>query len=146
MRQDGLPVLLARRPYGRGEETEVAAHRVRADVEEALAVTDVVLVTRLARLHDGEGGEGIARREKADLARRVRARGDEEEVPRARALDAEVEGVVLLLVDEVVLRASDRMPVELVGALFLWILDHVEQHRVVARPVEGIDAGDLLGA
>src|SRR5256885_6198069 len=83
--QDGLPVLLARRPYRRGEEPEVAAHRVRPDVEQAAAVIDVVLVGRLARLYDRQGGKGIARREKAHLAGRVRARGDEEEIARPRA-------------------------------------------------------------
>src|SRR4051812_20043270 len=87
---------------GGRDEPEVPPARIGADVEEPAAVIDVVLVPRLARLDDGESRERIARRKEADLARRVRRRGDEEELARARSLDVEVEGVVLLLVDEIV--------------------------------------------
>ena len=113
VRDELLPVLAAGIGDRRRDEPEVAALVVGADVEEIAAVVDGVLVL------------GLARRDHLQLRRRRSRPGgsatsevvwlldrDEHVVAAARAVDADAEALVLLLVDERVLRVSvaERVP------------------------------------
>ena len=99
----------------------------------------------LSRLDQLELRVRVARVEETDLGRRVARGGDDQEIAAPRALDPEVEALVLLLVDELVLRriGPEDVLVELVRALRLCVLGHVEDRLVVGR--EG-DRVDPLGA
>ncbi len=140
------PVLLARRPYRRGHQAEVAPARVGADVEEAAAVVDVVLVVLLARLDDDQVGVRIAGAEEAHLAGSVALGGDEDEVPAPRTFNRQVEHLVLLLEGGIVFGRAEPVAPELVGPLGLRVLGHVEERLAVAGPGEAVDARDVLGA
>ncbi len=138
--------LLPARTIGAGDrrrhDPEVPARVVGANPELPLAMLDVVLLVGDARGdHLHLGGRAVGG-EEAHLGRRQAPGLDEEELPVERLRDPDVEPLVLLLVDEVVLRRPEDVPEDLVGALRLRVLDRVVEALAVLRPLDG---GDALG-
>jgi hypothetical protein len=96
------------RPVGVREDVETVADRTRM-------VLDVVLVPLFARLDDRRRRGRFVGVDQPDLRRHLRGRGDHEEATAARATDAHVEAVVVLLEHEpvVVGRGPERVPPDL---------------------------------
>src|SRR5262249_59637823 len=96
--------------HGSGHEAEVApAFTVGADVEAITAVVDRVLVVLLARREHAPVGRRLLRGEITPLAAREGARGQENEGAAPRALHADAEELVRLLVDQLVPGQSGPM-------------------------------------
>ncbi len=147
VRDELLPVRAARRGDGRRHEPEVAAAGVRPDVEEVAAVLDVVLVVLLAR--GDERPLALGRVGLQDAGLRGRVAGALHHDPRAapRAADADVEPLVLLLVEQGVggRGRPDLVPVDAVRALRRLVLDGVEEGLPVRGPRDARDAQHPLG-
>ncbi len=141
---EGLPASLGRVGDRRGHDTEVLRPLVGGDVEHAVVVIDVVLVAGLAREHERERAGGVARIEVAELARRHGVRAGEDHLLVERPAGADVEQLVLLLVEELVLVGADHVPPELVGAFRDSVFRRVEQRPVVGRPHNRSGAFDRL--
>mmetsp|Transcript_20381 Transcript_20381/g.48534 ORF Transcript_20381/g.48534 Transcript_20381/m.48534 type:complete len:376 (+) Transcript_20381:1356-2483(+) len=134
MRQEDLRVAGARN--GGDEDLAVGPRLVpESDVEVGAAVVDIVLDVVPALEHRLELPVGAVGFNKADVARDCAPAGDEDVLLAPGAVDADVEGVVLLVEDELVLLgiAPDRVAPHLVGAVEL-VLGDVEQRLVVVGP------------
>ena len=141
------PVFAAGRGDGRGDEAEVAAAVVGADEPEAVAVIDGVLVLVVARADEGEAAVGLVGGEDAGLGGGVAGGFHDEEFAVAGAADAEVEALVVVLVDEDVggVRRAEGVTPELELALLLLVFDGVEEGAIVGGPDDGADALDFAG-
>ena len=140
-----LPVRLPRVGDGRGDDPEVPAVLVRADVEEGASVVHVVLVVLLARGDQAQGRRRLVGREPAPFARGEGGNADEENRLAARAPGEHPEHLVLLLIEEDVGRrvGAEGVPVEPVRALGR-VGDRVEERLVVGRPGHRGRSRDLL--
>ena len=147
MGDDFVPVVAAGRGDGRGDEAEVAAAVVGADEPEAVAMVDGVLVLVVARGDEGEAAVGLVGGEDAGFGGGVAGRFQNEEFAIAGAADAEVEALVVVLVDECVGRVlrAEGVPPELELALLLLVFDGVEKGGIFGGPDDGADAFDFSG-
>ena len=102
MRDEFGPVAAAGRGDGRGDEAEVAAAIVGADEPEAVAVIDGVLVLVVALADEGEAAVGLVGGQDAGFGGGVAGRLHDQEFAVAGAANAEVEALVVVLVDEYV--------------------------------------------
>ncbi len=127
---------------GRGDEAEVAAGVVGADVEEAVAVVGVVLDVVAAGLDQRPCCGGLGCGQEVGLAGGVAADFEQDEFLVAGLAGAEVEALVGLFEDERVcrLRLAEGVAIELVLALGLFVFDGVEERGVVVGPDDGADA------
>ncbi len=89
-----------RRGYGSCDQAEVAAAVVGADEPQAVAVVDGVLVLVFAGADEGECGFGIVGGEHAGFAGDVAGRFKDDEFAVAGAACAQVEALVVVLVDQ----------------------------------------------
>ena len=111
------------------------ASRVGADVELTVVVVGVVLVTGLARQRStGSSPVGSSARSIAHFGRRLRVRPDEDHRPVERPSGADVEQLVLLLVDEVAGRLPGDVPPELVGSFRDCVFGRVEDASCCPSP------------
>src|SRR5262245_8547330 len=106
---------------------------VGEDVEALPAVLDAVLVFLPAWRHDPPGILRTIGGHEANLARGVAGAVQEQVRAAARAMNADLEALVALLVDDRIDRLAEAMTVETVLALG-GILDRVEEGPAIARP------------
>ena len=132
--QDLLPAPTTRVRHRGADEAEVAAGVVDPQIEVTASVVDLVLLVRDPRRDEAPLALGMVGEEEACLRGGEAVDLEEEQLPAPGSVDADVESRVLLLVDEIVLRASDRVAVEPVVPLGLLVLDRVEQGPVVGGP------------
>ena len=140
VRDDLCPALASRALHRRPHQAEVPSGVVRAQVEEAAVVLEVVLLLVEAGSDEPQLPLGVARREHPRLARRQARRGEHQECPAAGPIDADAERGVRLFVDERVGRASERVPEEAVLPPGGLVLDGVEERPVVGGPRHRPDA------
>ena len=137
------PILAAGRGYRRRDQAEVASAVVGADEPEAVAVVDGVLVLVFARTDEGEGALGFGGRQHPGFGGGVAGRFQHQELAVAGAACAQVEALVVVLVDQLVLgvgRAEGVAP-KLVLALLLFVLDGVEEGQIVHPIDEDLSMG-----
>ena len=138
------PVLAAGRGDGCGDEAEVAALVVGPNEEEAVAMIDGVFMLVFACGDQRELAGGIVGGEDVALAGDVAGGFENDVFAVAGAACAEVEALVVVLIDEHVggVIGAEDVAVELVLALLFFVFDRVEQGSVIRGPGDGADALD----
>ena len=136
------PVRLLRRCDGRVQQPVVVRGVIGADVKKAVAFIDVVLNALLARLDHLPHAVRLIRRQYPPLGGDV-AYGSQQQVTAvACALRANVVALVLLVVDDGVLRSirTQHMTMQQIRALGLSVFGGIEERLVVGRPCHGVHA------
>ena len=124
------------RPAGIGEDEQPVA-----------VVIDGILVAVLARRHQAGCAVRSIGVDEVDLAGLVVVRGDDDEPAGLALFDADIEAVVLLLVDQSILlsRGADPVPADEQRPVLV-VETHVEQGLAVLRPHQrAARVGDDLG-
>src|SRR5579859_4103013 len=118
------PIFACRGIDGRGDEAEVAATIVGADVPLAIAVIDGVFVLVFAWSDELEFAGGLIGGEHVAFAGGVAGGFEHDVLAVAGAASADVEALIIVLVDEDVLRVRrvKRVAEELELALLLFVL------------------------
>ena len=121
---------------GRGDEAEVAAAIVGADEPLAVAMVDGVFVLVFAGTDESELAGGLVGGEDAALGGGVAAGFEDDEFAVAGAARADVEALVVVLVDEDVggVGRVEGVAEELELTLLFFVFDGVEERDVVGRP------------
>ena len=125
----------------RGDEAEVAAAIVGADVPLAVAVIDVVLVLVLAGTDDFEFAGGLIGGKDKALGSGVAAGFEDHEFAVAGAACADVKAFVVVLIDEDIFAVGrvERVAKKLELALLFLVFDGIEKCGVVGSPGDGTD-------
>ena len=139
MRDDVLPCAAVRDLVDRrSDDAEVACLPVGAEHEAVAGVLQLVLVVAFARHCDLEGERRIGGVGIAPFGGYRALHRDEQEAVGLRATDPHVEAVVLLFVDESVLRwiGAAAVPIDLVAEQRLRVFADVKERGVVVGPGE----------
>ena len=130
------PVFTSRRIYRRSYEAEVAAAIVGANEPKAVAVVDGILVLVFTGANELELAEGIVGGEDPGFGCDVTCGFEDEKFAVASAAGANVEALVVVLVDEFVLRVGGAAGVtpELELALLFLVLNGVEECLIIGGP------------
>ena len=127
-------------------EAEVLAVLVGTHIEATPVVIQAVFVIRPALEEQPRRLLRIGGIDEPGLVRGGAGKGDDDEIFRSGLADADVEGVILLLIDQLIpggIRA-EHMAVDLIGQQGLRVLAHVEQGLVVRGP-DDVARGVLQG-
>ncbi len=100
MRDEFCPVAASGGGDGRGDEAEVAAAIVGTDKPKAVAVIDGVLVLVVALADEGKAAVGLVSGQDAGFGGGVAGRLHDQEFAVAGAANAEIEALIVVLVDE----------------------------------------------
>lgn len=127
------PVFTSPRIYRRSYETEVAAAIVGANEPKAVAVVDGILVLVFTGTNELELAEGIVGGEDPGFGCDVTCRFEDKKFSVASAAGANVEALVVVLVDEFVVRVKGAAGVapELELALLFLVFNGVEERLII---------------
>ena len=136
------PVLPSQGSNRRRHQPKIPASIIGADEPQAVAMVDGVFVLVFARSDDREHAGGIACVEERGFAGDVAGRLKDDIFAVAGAAGADVEALVVVLVDEHVggVVRSERVAIELELALLLFVFDGVEHRLVIGGPYDGTGA------
>ena len=130
-----------------GDEAEVAAAIVGADEPLAVAVIDGVFVLVFAGTDESELSSWLVGWKDAALGGGVAAGFEDDEFPVASTACADVEALIVVLLDENIggVRRLKGVAIKLKLALLLFVFDGVEERAVVGCPGDGAYALDFAG-
>ena len=133
--------------HGRGDEPEVAASIVGADEPLAVAMIDGIFVLVFAGADNSEFAGGLLGGEYEALSRSVAGGFEDDVLSVAGASSANVEALIVVLIDENVVgvRHTELMAEELELALLLLVLDGIEDCFIVSGPGDRANALDFSG-
>src|ERR1043166_551708 len=134
MRNQLFPVRLARTGVRGGHHAKVFRALVAANVEETIAVIDVVLVISFAWTNDLQFGAGIVGGQVAPLGRRLAFGTEQNERLIARTSGADIKQFVFLFKDKVGLITAQHVAEKLVRAFGDVIFRSEEDRFVISGP------------
>src|SRR5258707_4547237 len=126
MRNEFGPVLAVRSRGGCGEQREISAGLVRANVEQATMMVHVVLVIGLAFRDQLPIAQRFGGAQAANFGGGVAGSGQEHPFTAARPPDADAESLIALFIDERILRGAEFVTIETILA-FGAVLNGVEE-------------------
>ncbi|MNZ62105.1 hypothetical protein D3C78_802190 [compost metagenome] len=117
-------------------EAEVLAVLVGAHIEAAAVVIQAVFVIHLTGQEQPRRLDRRVGIDEARLAGGSAGEGDDDEIFRGGGIEADVEAVILLLVDQLVLGgiAAQLVAIDLIGQQCLGVLAHIEHRLAVVGP------------
>jgi len=147
MRNPLRPMLASRRRRGRGHQPEIPPVIVGADEPQSMAMIDGILVFVLTRADQCKRAFRLIGRQHPRFRCNMAGGLHHNELAVARAPRAQIEALIVFLIDQHVVRvrrAAD-VPEELKLPLLFLVLDGVKERAAVRRPHDGADAFDLFG-